>query len=80
MHIGESKHVYENTGMGIDMYLGDEPQRAYQKVRLVHNLGINACMSESMVNQSRMIIKASDQSINHKVTHVESPPKPIYLA
>ena len=34
---GESKHVYGNTGMGIDTYLGDEPQCAYQKVRLVHN-------------------------------------------
>ena len=31
MHIGESKHVYGNTGMGINTYLGDEPQCAYQK-------------------------------------------------
>ena len=37
-------------------------------------------MSESRVNQSRMIIKASDQSIDHKVTHVGPPPKPVYLA
>ena len=36
-------------------------------------------MSESRVNQSRMIIKASDQSIDHKVTHVGPPPKPVYL-
>ena len=37
-------------------------------------------MSESRVNQSCMIIKASDQSINHKVTRVRPPPKPVYLA
>ena len=37
MHIGESKHVYGNTGMRIDTYLGDESQCAYQKVRLIHN-------------------------------------------
>ena len=37
-------------------------------------------MSESRVNQSRTIIKASDQSINHKVTFVGPPPKPVYLA
>ena len=37
-------------------------------------------MSENRVNQSRMIIKASDQSINHKVTHVGHLPKPVYLA
>ena len=36
-------------------------------------------MSENRTNQSRMIIKENDQSINHKVTHVGPPPKPVYL-
>ena len=37
-------------------------------------------MSESRINQSCIIIKSNNQSINHKVTHVGSPPKPIYFA
>ena len=37
-------------------------------------------MSESMINQSCMIIRAGGQSINHKVIHVGPPPKPVYLA
>ena len=37
-------------------------------------------MSQSRINQSCMIIQSNNQSINHKVTHVGPPPKPVYLA
>ena len=37
-------------------------------------------MSESRVNQSCMIIKANNQSLNHKVAHVRPPPQPVYFA
>ena len=37
-------------------------------------------MSKSRVNQSCIIIKANNQSINHEVTHVRSQPQPVYFA
>ena len=37
-------------------------------------------MSESRINQSCMIIWSNNQSINHEVTHVGPPSKPVYLA
>ena len=59
---------------------GQRATMRYQERGLVHNLGIITCMLESRVDQSRMIIKANNQSINHKVTYVGLPPKPIYFA
>ena len=46
----------------------------------MHNLEIISCMSKSRTNQSCMIIKSNNQSINHKVTHVGPPPKPVHFA
>ena len=52
----------------------------YQWRGLVHNLGIISCMSKCRINQLYMIIQSNNKSFNHKVTHVEPPPKPVYLA
>ena len=60
--------------------LGRRATMCYQQRGLVHNLGIISCMSESRINQLCMIIKSNNQSINHKVTYVGPPPKPVYLA
>ena len=46
----------------------------------MNNWEIIACMSESRINKSCMITKSINRSINHKVTHVGPPPKPVYLA
>ena len=37
-------------------------------------------MSESRINQSRMIILSNNKSINHKITYVGPPSQPVYFA
>ena len=67
------------TGMRVDVYLDLEPQCAI-KTRLVIKHKMIMCIPRIRVNQSHIANESINQSINHEVSYVGPPPKPIYFA
>ena len=81
MHMWELGHVHRQRLEGKWVHTWATSHHALSIERVsVHNLGIISCMSESRTNQSCMIIKSNNQSINHKVAHVGPPLKSVYFA
>ena len=79
MHMVESKHLIKNDRSENGAYLGINRSMRYQERGLVHNWK-NNLMHVIEQNESIMCDNQINQSINHKITYVGPPPKPVYFA